>query len=438
MDSAIVVVIAIAVLIILFALGVHIGLTLGIVGFLGTVVVKGNWTAGLTLLTSVPYYSTASYLLAILPLFFLMGMFAFYGGISQGAYRTARNWLGSLPGGLSIATVWACVAFGATCGSNLAAASVFTKTSLPEMTAAGYDRKSACGVIGAASTISQLIPPSILLVFFAIITQQSVARLLLAGVLPGLVLAVVISVGVWVMAVRNPRLGPPIAIRVTWREKFVSLRELWPVGVLALIVMGGIYGGVFSPTEAGAVGAAAALIIAVARKGLNWTRLRSAMVETVEFTCTLILTLIGAMIFARFLAISGFGAKASELLMGLKVPPMVILVGLMLLCLLMGCFIDAVSIMAITLPIVFAPVLEMGFDPTWLGIVIVLVLTTGALTPPFGLTVFVIKAAAGDDMSVVDVFRGSFWFFTLLLISAAIMIAFPQISLFLPNMRQGL
>jgi tripartite ATP-independent transporter DctM subunit len=240
------------------------------------------------------------------------------------------------------------------------------------------------------------------------------------------------------MAVRNPLLGPPIAIRVTWREKFVSLRELWPVGVLTLLVIGGIYGGVFSPTEAGAVGAAAALIIALVRKGLTWSRLRSAMVETVEFTCTLILTLIGAMIFARFLAISGFGANVSELLMGLDVPPMIILIGLVCLSLLMGCFIDAVSIMAITLPIVFTPILEMGFDPTWLGIVLVLVLTTGALTPPFGLAVFIIKAAAGDDMSVVDVFRGSFLFFVLLLIAAAIMIAFPQISLFLPNMRQGL
>jgi C4-dicarboxylate transporter, DctM subunit len=422
---------------ILLFLGVHIGLALAITGAIGIVLVTGTIQAGLGVLKTSPFFTGSGYTFAVLPMFILMGLFTLHGGISGQAYEAVYKLIGKLPGSLSIATTWACVAFGATSGSTIAAATLFTKVGWPEMKKNGYDANFACGGIATSAIIAMLVPPSIYLVIYAMLTEMSVSRLLMAGFIPGIVMALVLSLGVLLLAFRNPRLAPGLTTSPSRKEKLIAIGKSWPFMLLALIIIVGIYSGVFTATEAAAVAAFTSLIICLGYRRLTWNKLISSLVETVQITAMMLLILVGATVFATFLSVSGLTTALGNSIIGLNLPPLMFMIILMLLYILLGCFMDEVSSMCITLPIFF-PIIEiMGIDPIWSAIILVAAMTTGMITPPFGISVFAVQAASGNDATAGGIFRGSLPYYVMILITLVILVAFPQISTFLPNTMMG-
>jgi C4-dicarboxylate transporter DctM subunit len=426
---------AIGIMFVLFMLGVQIGIGMALVGFFGVLFMTGNLAASMSIMRTTPFYAVANFNYTVMPLFILMGLFCSYGGIGGDAFRALRNTaMAKLPGGLAIATVWASCIFGAASGSAYAAAAVFTKIALPEMEKANYNTKFSCGCIASSSALAVLIPPSLMFLIYAIITEQSIAKLLISGVFPGLLFAALLSIAVIVMAKANPSLAPPIEVPdLTLKEKLKSFSGLWSIFLLALIVLGGIYSGIFSATEAGAVGAFAAMLVAAGYGRLTKSVMIRSMAETAETTCMLFFVLIGAQIFTTFLASSGFSDRLVLMVTGLDVAPWVIVTGLMLMYMFLGCFMDGVAMMVLTLPIVFPIILKLGLDPIWFGALMIMVGQIGSLTPPFGMSVFIVQANAGGRISTADTFGGSMPFLVVEAITLVLLIAFPQISLYLPS-----
>jgi tripartite ATP-independent transporter DctM subunit len=426
---------AFGILLILFMLGVQIGIGMALIGFLGVWAMTGNFSAALGILRTTPFFAVANFNYTVMPLFILMGLFCSYGGIGGDAFKAVRNSiLAKLPGGLAVATVWASCIFGAASGSAYAAAAVFTKISLPEMEKANYDVKFSCGAIASASALAVLIPPSLMFLIYAIVTEQSIAKLLIAGIGPGLLFALLLSISIVLMAASNPRLAPTIPMaKQTFKESVRSVSGVWSILLLALIVLGGIYSGVFSATEAGAVGAFAAMMIAVFSRRLNKTILIRSMAETAETTCMLFFVLIGAQIFTTFLASSGFSDRLVLQVTGSEVAPLIIVAGLMLMYLFLGCFLDGIAMMVITLPIVFPIILHLGLSPIWFGALMIMVGQLGSLTPPFGMSVFIVQANSGGKISSADAFKGAVPFMLVEAITLALLISFPGITTFLPD-----
>ena len=423
--------------IILLILGVHIGLVLALTGAIGSFMVLGSFSSAIGLLKSTPYFSIAVYELSVVPLFILMGMFSLYGGISEGAYRAINSWVGRFRGGLGIATVWACTAFGATSGSSVAASSVFTKVSYPEMKKEGYEPHFACASIAVAAGIAMLIPPSLYAVIYGMLAQASIAKMLMAGVLPGILQAATLSLGVLLMAVRNPRLAPPSTRFYSWKERTVFTLKAWPMLVLAAIIIGGIYSGVFTPTEAAAVGAFAALVICVGSRKLKWGDLRDSLIETALTTAMLNLVIIGATVFSRLLTISGFPTWLGELIISSGLSPLMLVIVLVVIFIILGCFIDAMSIMFITIPI-FAPIVAAaGIDLIWFGVLTTVALNIGTITPPFGLCVYTVKAVAGPEVTVEGVFRAALPMYFPVIATLVLLVALPIISTILPKTMLG-
>ncbi len=421
----------------LLVLGVHIGLTLALCGVIGSFVILGNFDSVIGLLKSTPYYSISVYELSVVPLFILMGMFSLYGGISEGAYSAINSWVGRFRGGLGIATVWACTAFGATSGSSVAASSVFTKVSFPEMKKEGYEPHFACASIAVAAGIAMLIPPSLYAVIYGMLAQESIAKMLMAGVLPGILQASILSLGVFLMAMRNPRLAPPSTKVYSWKERIFNTVKAWPMLVLAAIIIGGIYSGVFTPTEAAAVGAFAALIITLGHRRLSWGDLKDSLIETAFTTAMLNLVIIGASVFSRLLTISGLPTWLGELIIKSGLSPLMLVIVLVIIFIILGCFIDAMSIMFITIPI-FAPIVRAaGVDLIWFGVLTTVALNLGTITPPFGLCVYTVKAVAGKEVTVEGVFRAALPMYFPVVVTIALLIALPIIITILPKTMLG-
>ncbi|OGO20691.1 MAG: hypothetical protein A2144_03545 [Chloroflexi bacterium RBG_16_50_9] len=423
--------------IVLLVLGVHIGLALALTGALGSFIIMGSFSAVIGLLKSTPYYSISIYELSVVPLFILMGMFSIYGGISEGAYQAINSWVGRFRGGLGIATVWACTAFGATSGSSVAASSVFTKVSFPEMKKGGYDPNFACASIAVAAGIAMLIPPSLYAVIYGMLAQTSISKMLIAGVLPGILQAVTLSLGIFFMAVRNPKIAPPSYVIYNLKQKVVYTLKAWPMLLLAAIIIGGIYSGVFTPTEAAAVGAFAALIICLSRRKLKRDQLRDSLVETAFTTAMLNLVIIGATVFSRLLTVSGLPVWVGELIVNSGLSPIMLVIALMVVFIVLGCFIDAMSIMFITIPI-FAPIIKAaGVDLIWFGVLTTVCLNLGTITPPFGLCVYTVKAVAGPDVTVEGVFKAALPMYFPILATLVLLIALPIIITILPKTMLG-
>jgi C4-dicarboxylate transporter DctM subunit len=418
---------------VLIAFGTHIGPSLAAGGLLGLVLLFGDLQTALGILTTTPYSTVAVFALSILPLIILMGILAMRSGLTEAAYNAAYKWLWRLPGGIAVATTWACAAFGAACGSSAATAAIFTKVSLPEMRKAGYQLKFSCGSIAAGGTLGMLIPPSALGIIYGILTENSIAKIFIGGVGPGILLATIFSIGIYTLVKRNPKLAPRVEINVSWKEKITSLTGLWGIAVLALIVLGGIYTGIFTATEAAAVGAFAAFIMFIISPKRSWSHIWDALLEAGQTNAMVFMILIGAMIFSRMLALTGITGKFIELVSGSGLPPMVILWIFMLMYLVMGCFFDSISIMSITLPAVYPLMMSLGFDPIWFGMVLIVNIEIGLLTPPVGLNVYVVKAAAGGDVTLEEVFAGCFPFFFMMLIGLIIIIYIPPIITWLPE-----
>jgi len=421
----------IAALIILLFSGIHIAVVMALIGFLGIVYMSG-FEAALSVLGATPYSAFGNYALSVAPLFILMGSFCYHAGLSKDLFDTVHKWLGHFRGGLAMATVGACAGFAAVSGSSLATAAAMGTVALPEMKRYKYDPRLATGSVAAGGTIGILIPPSVILIIYAVLTEQSVGKLFLAGFFPGVLEAVFYIVTIFIICRIKPEMGPP-GPKTSFIEKIISLKGTWIVILLFLIVIGGLYFGVFSPTEAAGVGAGGAFIFALARGRLNWKNFKQSLYTTTHTTAMIFAILLGAMIFGYFLAITRLPFVLADFIGGLPVNRYIIMILILALYLFLGCVMDAMGMILLTVPILFPVSSALGFDPIWFGIIIVRVFEMASITPPVGLNVFVIKGVA-PDVPMGTIFRGIIPFLMADVVHVALLIAVPQVALFLPNL----
>lgn len=421
----------IVVMLVMVMFGIPVAYAMGIVGFVGSLVLLGpDATRGL--MEIVPFGTVASYSFGIVPLFVVMGYLVFYAGFANGAFQTARAWLGHRTGGVPMAAVVGCAIFGAASGSGLASTATLARITIPEMIATGVDKKLAYGVVAAAGPLAQMIPPSVLMIIYAIIAEQPAGKMLIAGIIPGLIIVIVYLATIYVKVRINPALAPSLP-RVPWPERITSLRQTWGIAVLALFVIGGIYSGLFTPTEAGAVGASWALFLTIIARKFNWPVLRDSINETIRTTAMVFLIVIGAFIFGQFLAITRLPTSISSWITGLPVAPTVVIIGVVVFYLILGLFIDMVAAMFITLPIILPAIIKLGYDPIWFGVLVVFLAEIALATPPFGLGLFIINGVI-EGSKLSEITRGVLPFIVADMIILAVLIAWPKLILFLPSL----
>lgn len=408
--------------------GIPVGISFAISGFIGIWIIRGLDVA-LSLLGSIPYTWASSPLLLSMPLFVFMGFLAFEAEISKDLYLAASRWLGSLPGGIAIATTVANAGFGAICGSAQAAAAAMSLIAFAEMESRSYDRKLSTGSLAAGGTLSFLIPPSIPLIIYGVLAEVSIAKLFIAGIVPGLLLAAIYSAIIYIMCKRNPDLGPP-GPKYQWKEKVKALKGVWGMLTLFIAVMGGMYAGMFSPSEGGAIGAFGAFLLGVISKRLSWKKILRAAKESSRLVCFIIAIIIGAQVFNTYLGIAGFSYKLSEWVFSLQVSKYVILLSVVVIFVLIGMFLDIAAILLLMIP-TLAPIMsKLGFDLVWLGILLVLLQSLGFISPPIGVNAFIVQGTTKVPISII--FRGSIPFMIGLLFCILIIVVFPEICTFLP------
>jgi len=384
------------------------------------------------------YSHTSSFTLAALPLFLLMGYIAFHADLARDSYEAAKSWFGRVPGGLAVGTVYGCAIFGACSGSSLATCAVFSKISVPEMIRSGYDRRLSLGVVAAGGGLDVLIPPSIILVIYGVMTETSIGKLLVAGILPGILYACVFAVAIVAACWWKPGLAPSIeSVDTSWRAKLVAVKNLWAVGALFVLVLGAIYAGWATPDEAAAVGVVGALVLLAYRRRFSWDKVKGATIDSAKASAMIFLLLGTAAIFAKFLSVTGVIARLTGAVIGLGLPFWALILGLMLLYLFLGFFLDAISMMILTMPLVAPLVTAHGASLVWFGIFISMMIVIGAITPPLGLNCYVMKAALGDEVGLNEIFAGALPFAVLMLAIAVVLAAFPEISLWLPSIMAG-
>lgn len=434
LDPALIGGIGMALFIGLLLLGVPIGVGMASVGFAGILALKGL-KPGLNALFTIPYGASASWILSVIPMFILMGSFAFFAGLAKDASSCAFKWVGRLPGGLGIATLLGAAAFGACSGSSIASTAVLGKMALPEMKRFGYNPRLAAGVCSMGGTLAALIPPSILLVIYGIVVEQSIGKLLIAGVLPGILSVVLFSLLVIVWAIAKPQ-DAVKGDRYTWKERFVSLKDVVGIFIIFVCVAGGILSGVFTPTEAGAVGAFVVLILALGMRKLSRAGFKDALLDTLRVTSSIFFIVIGAYLLIQFLALSRLPVVFAEWVVALPIHRMFIMFGVILVYLIMGCFLDALGLILLTVPFISPAVFELGFDPVWFGVVVVKLVEIGLITPPVGIQAYVLKGAA-PELSLKEIFLGFTPFFLVdLFLCIGLLLAFPHIALFLPGLMK--
>ena len=412
------------------ALGLPIGVAMGAVAVVGLALVT-NVEAAFSRLGQTAFTMTANYITVVIPLFVFMGELAYVSGLTREAYSATYKWLGRLPGGLAMATIGGCAGFAAVCGSSEATALTMGSFALPEMRQHKYDPRLAIGSIAAGGTLGILIPPSLAFVVYGLLTEQSIGKLFLAGFFPGILLAALFMITIYVLAKRNPLMGPA-GHKTSWREKVTSIKDIWGVLILFLVVMGGIYGGILTPTEAAAAGAFSAFLIALLRRRVTIHNLITAFMNTLMVTGFVFVIIIGAVLFGYFMAASGVSTALADFVSSLPVSPLGILISILLLYVILGSLMDAFAMVLITMPILFPVILSLGFDPIWFGVLVVIMMEMGMITPPIGMNVFVIKGIA-RDVPMYTIFQGAWPFVLAMGICVAIIVAFPQIALFLPN-----
>ncbi len=423
-------VIGISLLFVFLAMRMYIGMAMMVIGFLGVGFLAG-WDPAVSLLGLLPMSESKSYNLSVIPLFILMGQFAFISGISTDIYKTVYSWMGHFRGGLAMATVMACAFFAAVSGSSLATGATMGMVAIPEMLKYRYDPRLATGCVAAGGTLGILIPPSIGFVIYGILTEQSIGKLLMAGLLPGILLSALFILAIFIWCVVNPDMGPH-GPATTWRVKIRSLSGTWGMLLLFSVVIGGIYTGVFTPTEAAGIGAFGALCIALVKRKLTFAGFTRCLSETGKMTAFIFLIIIGASVFSYFLALTGLPTTLSTFITNLPLPRGMILLAIIFAYVVLGCVMEVYSIMILTLPIVFPIIQALEFDPIWFGVMMVIVLEIGLITPPIGLNVFVLKGVV-PEVQVETIFRG-IWPFLIAAIVAMVLIAmFPQIALYVPS-----
>jgi tripartite ATP-independent transporter DctM subunit len=437
MDYISATVLATCLIFVLMLIGTPVFAALGIAGVTGIVMIE-NLDFVLNRLKSFSYHQSASYLLTVIPLFILMGAFAHHAGIGQRLFGVARKWVGHWPGGLAMASVLTSAGFAATSGSSVATAATVGSVAIPEMKKAGYDPRLSAGAVAAGGVLGVLIPPSVLLIFYAALTEVSAGKMLIAGIIPGIITTVVFMLGVWVISVslKSTQEVTPI---VSWRVRFASLSDAWQVIVLFMVVLGGIYLGIMTPTEAGAVGAFVAFVMLCLSKQARPNLRRNfydSCRSSITTTVMILMTMIGAGIFSYFLSLAQIPQMIASSVVDSDLSPMLIIGLLLLIYFPLGMFLDAFSMLVITLPIMFPTVVSLGYDPIWFGILAVKMCEIGLITPPVGLNVYVI-AGIDRETPLTQIFRGAWWFVIMEIITTLLLFFVPVLVTWLPDNMLG-
>lgn len=426
-------VIGIVLLLLSILSGAPIMVALTATGFFGIIVLKGIVPA-VAILGTIFFSVVNGFHFSVIPMFLLMGFFAMRAGIGADLFDAAQKWLGRLPGGLAIASTGAAAAFGAASGSSVGTATLFTRLALPEMIARGYSRGFAAASIAIAGTLAVLIPPSALMVVYGILTDSGIGKLLIAGILPGMVFAGLLLATILVVALLNPSKAPAETTRYTWREKLWSLRMVGPLFAVIVVMLGGLYGGVFTPSEAGGVGAFVTFVMAIIRvRGFRGLELGKTLLETVSLTAMIFAIIIGGLLFARFLALSGASGAIRDLLVDGGLAPFLVVIIVTLVYLVLGTLMDAPSLLAISLPITYPVMIGLGYDPLWFGVYVVILAEIGAVTPPVGINCFVVKGAAGELVTLEQIFGGLWPFLIASAVMLVLMTLWPDMALLLPR-----
>ncbi len=410
--------------------GMRIAFAAGLVGLIGLAVLRG-FDPAVGLGGLLAYSEVSHYTLSVVPLFILIGYLSFHAGLTQGAFDAARAWFGRLPGGLAVSTVFAAAAFAAVSGASTATAAVFARIAVPEMLKSGYSPRLAGGVVAVGGTLAALIPPSAILVIYGVLVEQSIGALLLAGLVPGLLSAVIYAATVIITVKLNPSLARPEPAR-TLRDRFTALRGA--VGLLAviMIIVGGLYTGWMTPTEVGGVGAFIVFVMALCRRSTTRRDIVEALLDTAKLTAMVMAIVWCAMIFVRFLGFTGLPPALAQWVGGLDMPRLYILLSILAVYFVLGMFIDGLGMLLLTLPVVFPVIVKLGYDPIWFGVIVVKMVEIGLITPPVGLNCFVVSGVR-PDIPVETVFRGAFPFVIADVLLVGAMIAFPDIVLWLPG-----
>lgn len=417
-------------LLVMVFLGVRVYAAAAMAGLVGMVWLIG-WDAGAGITGTIPHSKSVNYVLSVLPMFILIGFIAYHAGLTHALFNAARAWFGWVPGGLAVASVFATAGFAAVSGASTATAAVFSRVAIPHMLNHNYSPKLAAGVVAAGGTLASLIPPSAILVIYAIIVEESVGTLILAGFVPGVVSAIIYAALIIGQCAINPDLGRPIPFPPVV-EALKTLPGTFPIIAVVAIIFSAMYAGWATPTEAGALGAFVVLVIALFR-GMRWGALRDALMETAKLTVMIFALIWGVLIFVRFLGFAGLPEAFATWIVNLPLEPVLIMIGILLGYAVLGMFMDAIGMLLLTLPVVYPAVIALGYDPIWFGIIVVKMCEVCLITPPVGLNCYVVSAVR-PDIPLGDVFRGIFPFFLMDALTVGLFLAYPEIVLWLPNL----
>ena len=419
-------------ILILFFLKIPVAISLIIVSLLGTTLIRG-WDVAFAQLGRTPFDTSSNYSLSVIPVFILMGMILSYTGIGKDLYRMVDSWIGHLHGGLAMATIGTAAIFSSISGSLNATTATVAKIALPEMKKYKYKPGLSTSSVAAGGTLGILIPPSVILILYGILTREPIGALLISGIIPGILQIVIFIITIYVLVRKDPSIAPPREGKASNAERLHTLKNIWPFMGLFLVSIGGIYLGVFTPTEAAGVGAFGALLFALISRKLTWESLKGSLNESVRLTAFIFFILIGANLFGQFLAISRIPVMLTTYVGNLDLNPYIILIGILVVLLLLGCFIESLALIVITLPILYPIITELGFNGIWFGVIMIMVINIGALTPPLGISVYVIKGVA-RNIPLQTIFRGVVPMIIAMIVCVAILVVFPQIVTILPDL----
>jgi tripartite ATP-independent transporter DctM subunit len=420
-------------LLVLIALRVPVGFALMLVAMFGIAQLK-SWSVAAGMLRTEPFDFAAHWSFSAIPMFLLMGAVAHHSGISAALFRAARLWLGALPGGLAVAANFACAGFSAASGSSTATAAALGRISVPEMTKAGYDPGLATGTVASAGTLGAMIPPSIAFVLYGIFAEVSISKLFIAGILPGLMTAGIYATMIIIRCKINPALGPPYIAEAGQRERWAALGEVWPLLVLILTIIVGLYAGLFTPTEAGAFGAFVSLLVAFLQRRLTLHVFKESIFEALSGTARIFWVAIGAVLLTRFLAMTGAEVFLKEVVGSWAADPILLVLAASLIYIVLGMFLDPLGLLLLTLPLLLPMFEALDLDLIWFGVLVVKYIEIGLLTPPVGLNVYVIKSVVGPDISLETIFKGVAWFLACEVLVVVLLVSYPGISLYLPGL----
>lgn len=421
------------VLFVLLLLKMPIGFTLIAVSFVGIWAVVGVDIA-MSSLGIIPYNFAANWTLSSVPLFLFLGFICYHTNLTQGMFKAARAWLAGVPGGLAIASIFGSAGFAAVSGSSIACSAAMGRIAIPEMLRYKYDPSLATGTVAVAGTIGALIPPSIIMILYGVIAQTSISQLFLGGITAGLVTIIGYVLVVYVRVKLNPSLAQDVKEEISFKDKVVALKDTWPIFLIMIGIFGGLFGGVFTPNEAGAIGAFLACVVAILKRAMTWAAFKAAALETLVTTSALLIIAVGASLLTRFLVLSGTGDFIADFIISLEASDMWVMLGIILIYLVLGMFLEPVGAMLLTLPVLLPIIETTSFSLIWFGVLLTKLLEIGMITPPVGMNVFVVKSVVGDAVTTSQVFKGILWFLVIDLAIVGLFLLFPEIILYLPNL----